>query len=81
MLPLAPLFLLVFPAALFVAAQGAGDLHGFTFHAGSAGFDPAGTTQETLNQIGKLSVVTLVLDKAIALHQSCPVIASNGQLL
>ncbi|XP_049900439.1 stromal interaction molecule 2 [Epinephelus moara] len=41
MLPLAPLFLLVFPAALFVAAQGAGDLHGFTFHAGSAGFDPA----------------------------------------
>ncbi|XP_042341597.1 stromal interaction molecule 2 [Plectropomus leopardus] len=40
MLPLAPLLLLVFPAALFAAAQGAGDLHGFTFHSGSAGFDP-----------------------------------------
>ncbi|XP_073321836.1 stromal interaction molecule 2 [Pagrus major] len=31
MLPLFPLLLVVFPAALFVAAQGAGDLHGFTF--------------------------------------------------
>ncbi|XP_070768328.1 stromal interaction molecule 2 [Enoplosus armatus] len=31
MLPLPPLLLLVFPAALFVAAQGAGDLQGFTF--------------------------------------------------
>ncbi|GAA6214670.1 stromal interaction molecule 2-like [Lates japonicus] len=40
MLPLSPLLLLVFPAALFVAAQGAGDLQGFTFHSGSAGFDP-----------------------------------------
>ncbi|XP_037620846.1 stromal interaction molecule 2 isoform X1 [Sebastes umbrosus] len=36
MLPLPPLLLLVFPAALFVAAQGAGDLQGFTF----PGFDP-----------------------------------------
>ncbi|XP_070684082.1 stromal interaction molecule 2-like [Pempheris klunzingeri] len=40
MLPLPPLLLLVFPAALFVAAQGAGDLQGFTFPGGSAGFDP-----------------------------------------
>ncbi|XP_035515194.1 stromal interaction molecule 2 [Morone saxatilis] len=40
MLPLSPLLLLVFPAALFVAAQGAGDLQGFTFRAGNAGFDP-----------------------------------------
>ncbi|XP_059183444.1 stromal interaction molecule 2 [Centropristis striata] len=32
MLPLPPLLLLVLPAALFVAAQGAGDLQGFTFH-------------------------------------------------
>ncbi|XP_008274239.1 stromal interaction molecule 2-like [Stegastes partitus] len=39
MLPLSPL-LLLFPAALFVAAQSAGDLHGFTFPGGSAGFDP-----------------------------------------
>ncbi|XP_075946183.1 stromal interaction molecule 2 [Anarhichas minor] len=30
MLPLSPLLLLVFPAALFVAAHGAGDLQGFT---------------------------------------------------
>ncbi|KAE8300098.1 Stromal interaction molecule 2 Precursor [Larimichthys crocea] len=40
MLPLPPLLLIVFPAALFVAAQGAGDLHGFSFPGGSAGFDP-----------------------------------------
>ncbi|KAK5926610.1 hypothetical protein CgunFtcFv8_022168 [Champsocephalus gunnari] len=40
MLPLSPLLLLVFPAALFVVAQGAGDLQGFTFPGGSAGFDP-----------------------------------------
>ncbi|XP_029298270.1 LOW QUALITY PROTEIN: stromal interaction molecule 2-like [Cottoperca gobio] len=40
MLPLSPLLLLVFPAVLFVAAQGAGDLQGFTFPGGSAGFDP-----------------------------------------
>ncbi|XP_045902346.1 stromal interaction molecule 2 isoform X1 [Micropterus dolomieu] len=40
MLPLSALFLLVFPAALFVAAQGAGDLQGFTFPGGSAVFDP-----------------------------------------
>ncbi|XP_040892852.1 stromal interaction molecule 2 [Toxotes jaculatrix] len=40
MLPLSPLLLLVFPAALFVAAQGAGDLQGFTLPGGSAGFDP-----------------------------------------
>ncbi|XP_030292615.1 stromal interaction molecule 2 [Sparus aurata] len=40
MLPLSPLLLVVFPAALFVAAQGAGDLHGFTFPGGGAGFDP-----------------------------------------
>ncbi|XP_023135454.2 stromal interaction molecule 2 [Amphiprion ocellaris] len=39
MLPLSPL-LLLFPAALFVAAQSAGDLQGFTFPGGSAGFDP-----------------------------------------
>lgn len=39
MLPLFPLFL-VFPAALFLAAQSAGDLHGFTFPGGSASFDP-----------------------------------------
>lgn len=39
MLPLSPLFL-VFPAALFLAAQGAGDLQGFTFSSGSVGFDP-----------------------------------------
>ena len=43
MLPLSPLLLVVFPAALFVAAQGAGDLHGFTFPGGGAGFDPTGT--------------------------------------
>uniref|UniRef100_A0A3Q0S6K8 Stromal interaction molecule 2 n=1 Tax=Amphilophus citrinellus TaxID=61819 RepID=A0A3Q0S6K8_AMPCI len=40
MLPPSPL-LLVFPAALFWAAQGAGDLQGVTFPADSAGFDPA----------------------------------------
>ncbi|XP_044046819.1 stromal interaction molecule 2 isoform X2 [Siniperca chuatsi] len=40
MLPLYPLFLLVFPAALFVAAQGSGDLQGFTFPGRSVGFDP-----------------------------------------
>ncbi|KAM7394190.1 hypothetical protein PAMP_021003 [Pampus punctatissimus] len=40
MLPLSPLLFLVFPAALFVAAQGAGDLQGFTLPAGNAGFDP-----------------------------------------
>ncbi|KAM4584631.1 stromal interaction molecule 2-like [Odontesthes bonariensis] len=39
MLPLCPLFL-VFPAALFVAAQSVGDLQGFISHGGSAGFDP-----------------------------------------
>ena len=49
MLPLSPLLLLVFPAALLVAAHGAGDLHGFTFHGGSAGFDPTGITQGRLN--------------------------------
>ncbi|XP_056229030.1 stromal interaction molecule 2 [Seriola aureovittata] len=40
MLPLSPLLLLVFPAVVFVAAQGAGDLQGFTLPGGSAGFDP-----------------------------------------
>ncbi|XP_071360346.1 stromal interaction molecule 2 [Trachinotus anak] len=40
MLPLSPLLLLVFPAAVFVAAQGAGDLQSFTLPGGSAGFDP-----------------------------------------
>ncbi|CAG5941000.1 unnamed protein product [Menidia menidia] len=39
MLPLCPLFLL-FPAALFVAAHGVGDLQGFISPGGSAGFDP-----------------------------------------
>ncbi|KAG7238396.1 hypothetical protein INR49_030903 [Caranx melampygus] len=38
MLPLSPLLLLLFPAAVFVAAQ---DLHGFTLPGGSAGFDPS----------------------------------------
>lgn len=56
MIPLSPLLLLVFPAALLVAAHGAGDLHGFTFHGGSAGFDPTGITQGRLNQIGKLGI-------------------------
>ncbi|KAF3687610.1 Stromal interaction molecule 2 Precursor [Channa argus] len=41
MLPLSPLFLLVFPAALFVAAQGTGDLQGYTFPGGSAAVYPA----------------------------------------
>ncbi|GLD66408.1 stromal interaction molecule 2-like protein [Lates japonicus] len=61
MLPLSPLLLLVFPAALFVAAQGAGDLQGFTFHSGSAGFDPTGmcrvmhrANKNPFGQIGKL---------------------------
>ncbi|KAK9540133.1 hypothetical protein VZT92_002602 [Zoarces viviparus] len=40
MLPLSPLLLLVFPAAIFVAAHGSGDLQGFTFPGGSANFDP-----------------------------------------
>nr|XP_019955927.1 PREDICTED: stromal interaction molecule 2-like [Paralichthys olivaceus] len=40
MLPLSPLLLLVFPAAIFVAAQGAGDLQGVSLPDGSAGFDP-----------------------------------------
>lgn len=40
MLPLAPLLLLIFPAALFVAAQGTRDIQGFTFHGGNTGFDP-----------------------------------------
>uniref|UniRef100_A0A146P3H2 Stromal interaction molecule 2 n=1 Tax=Fundulus heteroclitus TaxID=8078 RepID=A0A146P3H2_FUNHE len=31
---------LVFPAALFVAAQSVGELHGLTSHGGHAGFDP-----------------------------------------
>ncbi|XP_067434479.1 stromal interaction molecule 2-like [Thunnus thynnus] len=39
MLPIS-LLLLVFHAALFVAAQGADDLQSFTFPGGSAGFDP-----------------------------------------
>lgn len=42
MLPLSPLLVLVFPAALFVAAQGAGDLQGFSFPGGSAGSNPTG---------------------------------------
>ncbi|KAG7485428.1 stromal interaction molecule 2-like [Solea senegalensis] len=41
MLPLSPLLLLVFPAAVLVAAQSAGDLHGFTLSSGSTGSDPA----------------------------------------
>nr|XP_046268839.1 stromal interaction molecule 2-like isoform X1 [Scatophagus argus] len=40
MLPLSPLLLLAFPAALFAAAQGAGDLQGFTLPGGSTAFDP-----------------------------------------
>ncbi|KAI3352441.1 hypothetical protein L3Q82_005399 [Scortum barcoo] len=40
MLPLSPLLLLVFPAALFAAAQSAGDFQGFTLPGGSAGFNP-----------------------------------------
>ena len=55
MLPLSPLLLLVFPAALFVVAQGAGDLQGFTFPGGSAGFDPTGITEEPM-YIGKLYI-------------------------
>ncbi|XP_028257622.1 stromal interaction molecule 2 [Parambassis ranga] len=39
MLPLSPLFL-VFPVVLIFAAQSAGDLQGFSFPGGSAGFDP-----------------------------------------
>lgn len=33
---------LIFPAALFVAAQSVGDLQGLTSPGGSAGFDPPG---------------------------------------
>ncbi|XP_041641786.1 stromal interaction molecule 2 [Cheilinus undulatus] len=40
MLPLSLLLLLVYPAALLVAAQGAGDLQGFSFPGGSTAFDP-----------------------------------------
>ncbi|XP_034542883.1 stromal interaction molecule 2 [Notolabrus celidotus] len=40
MLPLSLLLLLVFPAALLVAAQGAVDLQGFSFHRGSTAYDP-----------------------------------------
>ncbi|XP_031141589.1 stromal interaction molecule 2 isoform X1 [Sander lucioperca] len=40
MLPVSILLLLVFPAALSVAAHGALDLQGFTFPGGSASFDP-----------------------------------------
>ncbi|XP_053712370.1 stromal interaction molecule 2-like [Synchiropus splendidus] len=40
MWPLPPLLYLLLPAALFVAAHGAGDLQGFSFHGGTAGFDP-----------------------------------------
>ncbi|KAA8594882.1 stromal interaction molecule 2 isoform X1 [Etheostoma spectabile] len=40
MLPVTLFFILVFPAALFVAAHGAGDLQGFTFPGGSTSFDP-----------------------------------------
>lgn len=43
MLPLSPVLLFVaFPAALFVAAQGAGDLQGFLLPGGSTVFDPTG---------------------------------------
>lgn len=42
MLPFSPVLLLLYPAALFVAAQGVGDLHGFAFPGGSAAFDPTG---------------------------------------
>lgn len=45
MLPLPPLLLLLFPAAVFVAAQ---DLHGFTLPGGSAGFDPTGRPKYSL---------------------------------
>ncbi|CAJ1052189.1 stromal interaction molecule 2 [Xyrichtys novacula] len=41
MLPLSLLLLLVFPAALLVAAQGAGDLQGFSFPGGGAVYDSA----------------------------------------
>ncbi|XP_028994236.1 stromal interaction molecule 2 [Betta splendens] len=40
MLPLSPLLLVVLPAAVLVAAHGAGDLRGFSSPGGSAGFDP-----------------------------------------
>ncbi|XP_037328905.2 stromal interaction molecule 2-like [Pungitius pungitius] len=40
MLSLCPLLLLIFPAALFVATHGTGDLQGFAFSGGSASFDP-----------------------------------------
>ncbi|KAM9856981.1 uncharacterized protein ACBR49_000651 [Aulostomus maculatus] len=40
MLLLSQLLLFLLPAAVLVAAQGAGDLQGFTFPGGSAGFDP-----------------------------------------
>ncbi|XP_047435650.1 stromal interaction molecule 2 [Mugil cephalus] len=39
MIPLSPLFF-VLPAALFLAAHGAGDIQGFTLPGGGAGFDP-----------------------------------------
>ncbi|XP_060917195.1 stromal interaction molecule 2-like [Labrus mixtus] len=40
MLPLSLLLLLVFPAALLVAAQGAVDFQGFSFPGGGAAYDP-----------------------------------------
>ncbi|XP_035026428.1 stromal interaction molecule 2 isoform X1 [Hippoglossus stenolepis] len=63
MLPLSPLLLLVFPAAIFVAAQGAGDLQGFSLPGGSAGFDPTdpcmGVTPPCMSEADRYSLEAL----------------------
>ncbi|XP_062244835.1 stromal interaction molecule 2-like isoform X2 [Platichthys flesus] len=63
MLPLSPLLLLFLPAAIFVAAQGAGDLQGFSLPGGSAGFDPTdpcmGMTPPCMSEADRYSLEAL----------------------
>ncbi|CAB1458932.1 unnamed protein product [Pleuronectes platessa] len=63
MLPLSPLLLLFLPAAIFVAAQCAGDLQGFSLPGGSAGFDPTdpcmGMTPPCMSEADRYSLEAL----------------------
>lgn len=85
MLPVSILLLLVFPAALSVAAHGALDLQGFTFPGGSASFDPTGSyyTRETeeLNRRAGHQFSPLYLTKYLHRIQLCPVIANNAPVV